>query len=160
MVKRTNAHREIYLSFNALNLQEIKPMADIQLAPTPERTAAGLITAAAIDALARQIAAQFDPERIYLFGSYAYGTPTPDSDVDIMVVMEAADIDEQRKQIGQQLPMGYSLGLILYTPTCFENGWGWVMSCYKMYMSAVRCCTIAIAPLLHRRWPNHCQTQR
>jgi len=30
----------------------------------------------------------FDPERVILFGSRAWGTPTPDSDVDLLVVME------------------------------------------------------------------------
>jgi len=40
-----------------------------------------------IKALAKEIAARFDPERIILFGSYAYGTPTEDSDVDLLVVM-------------------------------------------------------------------------
>jgi len=29
---------------------------------------------------------QFHPERVILFGSYAYGDPTPDSDVDLLVV--------------------------------------------------------------------------
>ena len=33
------------------------------------------------------IAAAFKPNRIILFGSYAYGTPTEDSDVDVLVVM-------------------------------------------------------------------------
>lgn len=33
------------------------------------------------------IAAAFKPQRIILFGSYAYGQPTEDSDVDVMVVM-------------------------------------------------------------------------
>ena len=33
------------------------------------------------------IAAAFKPARIFLFGSYAYGQPTEDSDVDVMVVM-------------------------------------------------------------------------
>ncbi len=41
-----------------------------------------------ITALARQIAKHFDPDRIILFGSYAYGKPTEDSDVDLLVVME------------------------------------------------------------------------
>ena len=36
---------------------------------------------------ARRIAQEFKPERIILFGSYAYGCPTQDSDVDVMVVM-------------------------------------------------------------------------
>lgn len=33
------------------------------------------------------IAAAFQPRRIILFGSYAYGRPTEDSDVDLLVVM-------------------------------------------------------------------------
>jgi predicted nucleotidyltransferase len=32
------------------------------------------------------IAAEFRPRRIILFGSYAYGRPSPDSDVDVLVV--------------------------------------------------------------------------
>lgn len=36
------------------------------------------------------IAAAFKPQRIILFGSHAYGTPTPDSDVDVLVVMRKA----------------------------------------------------------------------
>ena len=37
--------------------------------------------------LARGIAQEFRPERIVLFGSYAEGTATPDSDVDLLVIM-------------------------------------------------------------------------
>lgn len=33
------------------------------------------------------IADAFKPQKIILFGSYAYGSPTEDSDVDVMVVM-------------------------------------------------------------------------
>lgn len=34
-----------------------------------------------------QIAREFEPEKIILFGSYAYGSPTADSDVDLLVVL-------------------------------------------------------------------------
>jgi len=34
-----------------------------------------------------EIARRFKPAKIILFGSYAYGKPTPDSDVDLLVVM-------------------------------------------------------------------------
>ena len=40
-----------------------------------------------IEALGRAIAGEFRPELVLLFGSYAYGTPTEDSDVDILVVL-------------------------------------------------------------------------
>ena len=36
---------------------------------------------------ARQVAKQFNPHKIILFGSYAYGKPTVDSDVDMLVIM-------------------------------------------------------------------------
>ncbi|MDQ3003792.1 MAG: nucleotidyltransferase domain-containing protein [Anaerolineales bacterium] len=40
-----------------------------------------------ISVFARQIAKQFNPEKIILFGSYAYGEPTEDSDVDILIIL-------------------------------------------------------------------------
>ena len=46
-----------------------------------------MITSAEIQTVCEQIARDFRPERIILFGSHAYGEPTPDSDVDLLVVM-------------------------------------------------------------------------
>lgn len=40
-----------------------------------------------IRGLCDAIAQEFHPEMIMLFGSYAYGEPRPDSDVDLLVVM-------------------------------------------------------------------------
>ncbi|HLX64455.1 MAG TPA: nucleotidyltransferase domain-containing protein [Planctomycetota bacterium] len=40
-----------------------------------------------IRAFADRVAELFKPEKIILFGSYAYGTPNVDSDVDMLVVM-------------------------------------------------------------------------
>jgi predicted nucleotidyltransferase len=40
-----------------------------------------------IQELADRIAREFQPEKIILFGSYARGNPTPDSDVDLLVIM-------------------------------------------------------------------------
>ena len=37
--------------------------------------------------LSDRIVREFQPERIVLFGSYAYGQPRPDSDVDLLVVL-------------------------------------------------------------------------
>lgn len=36
--------------------------------------------------VAQRIGKEFSPQRIILFGSYAYGNPTPDSDVDLLVI--------------------------------------------------------------------------
>ena len=37
--------------------------------------------------LSEQIAREFHPDKIILFGSHAYGRPRPDSDVDLLVIM-------------------------------------------------------------------------
>jgi predicted nucleotidyltransferase len=40
-----------------------------------------------IRAAAERIGRDFRPHKVILFGSYAYGTATPDSDVDLLVIM-------------------------------------------------------------------------
>jgi predicted nucleotidyltransferase len=40
-----------------------------------------------ITELAQRIARDYHPERIILFGSYARGTPSSDSDVDLLVIL-------------------------------------------------------------------------
>lgn len=48
---------------------------------------------------------QFDPEKIILFGSYAYGIPTDHSDIDLFVVknVKRDDIREMRLNIRSHL---------------------------------------------------------
>ena len=45
-------------------------------------------TPSAILAAVDVVASQFGPARIVLFGSYAYGTPTDDSDVDLLILKD------------------------------------------------------------------------
>lgn len=40
--------------------------------------------------LCDRIVQEFHPERIILFGSYAYGKPSEDSDIDILVILHFA----------------------------------------------------------------------
>ena len=53
-----------------------------------------MVTDSIIQQLVERIK-QFDPERIILFGSYAYGTATDDSDVDLFVVKNVKNEDRR-----------------------------------------------------------------
>ena len=76
-----------------------------------------LIPRAVIRRYARQIAERFRPEKIILFGSYAYGEPHKDSDVDILVVMPATNHISQAVKIRMALPdPPFSLDLIVRSP--------------------------------------------
>jgi predicted nucleotidyltransferase len=46
-----------------------------------------MITMRQIEDVSGRIAAEFEPERILLFGSYAWGAPLSDSDVDLLVIL-------------------------------------------------------------------------
>ena len=70
-----------------------------------------------IDEIARQIADRFHPQKIILFGSYAYGSPRPESDVDLLVVMKTSLREiQQGQQIRQFLNPLFGLDLVVYTP--------------------------------------------
>ena len=65
----------------------------------------------------RRIAERFHPQRVILFGSYAYGHPSPDSDVDLLVVMPheghpAVMASEIRKNVRS----GFPLDLVVQSP--------------------------------------------
>jgi predicted nucleotidyltransferase len=45
-------------------------------------------TADEIDAVVRRIVARVQPEKVILFGSYAKGTPTINSDLDVFVIKQ------------------------------------------------------------------------
>ncbi len=44
----------------------------------------------AIRSVVRRIVDQFHPHQIILFGSYAYSHPKPESDVDLLVIMDTS----------------------------------------------------------------------
>ena len=70
---------------------------------------------------ARAIAQEFQPEKIILFGSRAYGTPHEDSDVDLLVVMPARDRHSQAVRIRCRLAAPFPMDLIVRTPA--EMAW-------------------------------------
>ena len=71
----------------------------------------------AIDQVVEQIAEKFKPQKIILFGSYARGNPRPESDVDLLVVMDTP-LKESRQslEIRRYLDVMFGMDLIVHTP--------------------------------------------
>ncbi len=74
----------------------------------------------------RQIAEQFKPQKIILFGSYARGKPRPESDVDLLVITNAMG-DESRPSLSirRALNIMFGLDLIVYTPAQLRQRLEW-----------------------------------
>ena len=87
----------------------------------PYRYSSPNIPRSAIRRFARQIAERFHPDKIMLFGSYAYGRPHNESDVDLLVIMPAYDVVSQAIRICNEFDRLFSLDLIVRTPPQIER---------------------------------------
>ncbi len=65
---------------------------------------------------ARQVAERFKPNKIILFGSFAYGEPNEHSDVDLLVVMPCPNETTQAVRIRMALEAPFPLDLVVRTP--------------------------------------------
>jgi predicted nucleotidyltransferase len=74
------------------------------------------------EAVAR-LAAELNPEQVILFGSHAYGTPTPDSDVDLLVILDTdASATERYLAVSRLLyPRPFPADILVRTPAEIEK---------------------------------------
>jgi predicted nucleotidyltransferase len=88
----------------------------------PYRYASPDIPLSAIKRFVRQIAEEFHPDKIILFGSYAYGTPHEESDVDLLVIMPCRNEIDQALRIDLAFEPPFSVDLIVRTPYHMKQG--------------------------------------
>ncbi len=71
-----------------------------------------------IQAACDDIVREFAPLQVILFGSYAYGTPTETSDVDLLVVVPTARSERHRRTVetAQHNPSNFSIDLLVRSP--------------------------------------------
>jgi predicted nucleotidyltransferase len=88
----------------------------------PYRYPSPHIPLAAIRRFARQIADRFHPDKIILFGSYAYGRPHAESDVDLLVIMPTRNAIDQAIRIDLAFERPFSLDVHVRTPFQISQG--------------------------------------
>lgn len=77
----------------------------------------------ALNEMVQRIVGRFHPDRIILFGSYANGEPTYDSDLDILVVMP---VEGSRRSKANEIDLALAdrtvpVDVIVVTPDQFEK---------------------------------------
>jgi len=71
-----------------------------------------------LDKAVERLKAEFQPEEIYLFGSHAWGTPTDDSDVDLMVIVrQSSEKSIRRMQRAHRCLTGLGFSKDVLVPT-------------------------------------------
>jgi uncharacterized protein len=79
-----------------------------------------MVTRAQIDELVARLVAGYDPDKVILFGSYAYGTPNEHSDIDLCIVKEdhrekILKARDARMAISNNSSRGFGVDLLIYT---------------------------------------------
>lgn len=74
-----------------------------------------MVSAEDIQATCDDIVRGFSPLYVILFGSYAYGIPTEDSDVDLLIVMDipASETNRLTSEISERIPRRFSMDLLV-----------------------------------------------
>ena len=77
-----------------------------------------MVTRREIQATCDDIVREFAPLQVILFGSYAYGTPTEDSDVDLLIVMDIPKSEFRNKaaEIQQRIPDRFRMDVLVRSP--------------------------------------------
>jgi predicted nucleotidyltransferase len=89
-----------------------------------------------IEEVKKRLVKTYNPIVIYLFGSYAWGAPSEESDLDLLIVIEKSDERRYKRQhIGFDALWGLGIpkDLFVYTKEEFEQGLKDNMSlCFKI----------------------------
>lgn len=80
------------------------------------------ITRSKIQQVADEIVKGFNPEKIILFGSYAWGEPEENSDVDLFVVKETNNTRFTSREInGSIFPRSFPIDIVVYRPETMQK---------------------------------------
>jgi len=95
-----------------------EPGEDMQLVADVQPPGFTPVTRETLNEIVRRIVRELQPQKIILFGSYGYGSPTPDSDVDLLVIMETSDRPADRYLAVSRLirPRPFPLDILVKTP--------------------------------------------
>lgn len=93
-----------------------------------------MVTQNQIQKLVNEIADGYQPEKIYLFGSYANGTPTYDSDIDLFIVKKTSKRRNERTVEVVAAIKDYisAMDIIVYTPQELEIAMTYFMNIGKI----------------------------
>ena len=74
-----------------------------------------------LDDIVSRLRQDYEPEQMILFGSYAYGEPTDDSDIDLLIIKNTSESPLKRwinvRKLVSDLRWGFAFSPLVVTPS-------------------------------------------
>jgi predicted nucleotidyltransferase len=83
-----------------------------------------VIEKSVINEVTKRLVKVYNPIAIYIFGSYSWGTPTPDSDLDLLIVIDKSEEKNYTRPVAGHKALAdldISKDIIVYTQEEFEE---------------------------------------
>jgi predicted nucleotidyltransferase len=83
-----------------------------------------MISKETMEEVKNRLVKTYNPIAIYIFGSYAWGSPTEDSDLDLLIVVDKSDEKSYKRPIpgyDALFGMGISKDIIVHTKEVFDR---------------------------------------
>ena len=83
-----------------------------------------MISKETIEEVKNRLVKTYNPVAIYIFGSYAWGTPTEDSDLDLLIIVDTSDEKSYKRPIPgykSLRELDISKDLIVHTKEVFDR---------------------------------------
>lgn len=84
-----------------------------------------MLSTTELQSVSDKIVASMNPEKIIVFGSYAKGTPTKDSDLDLLIIVKESKLPRHHRtrKVRMELldSMSVPKDIIVYTQSEFDN---------------------------------------
>jgi uncharacterized protein len=113
------------LIYNRINMTTTNSVVNISGLRNPQTIPVGLHMSVgkSLRPAVQKIVDELKPEKVILFGSYAYGKPTPHSDVDLLVVLKtSASLKERSWKVSRLLlPRPFPVDILVKTPKEIEK---------------------------------------
>ncbi len=69
----------------------------------------------------QRVIGRFSPDKILLYGSFAYGDPRPDSDFDLLVVLPDPPARQVGYEVAREIRLNHPLQLVFMNTEKFEE---------------------------------------
>lgn len=84
-----------------------------------------MISQSEIHDVSQKIITELNPEKIILFGSYASGIPTSESDLDLLVIVKESDLPRRKRAVKIRRDIldshNFSKDILVYTQNEFDE---------------------------------------